>query len=335
MDFHWGDYIYNMEGEGEITLSSLLEKLGVTEITAADVTGVSFTNPDYIEIEQLDSDWLLRSLAPFSSEEALVLTLKNGETVTIKVTDEGETVTAPTPIEGLVYDGEEKALITAGSTTDGTFYYAIGSNAEVAPEDNTEAITNWSTEIPKATNAGDYYVWYKLIDNDSIIVSEQSLTVTISPATHNLKVTMNAGEFDTSTNTISYTVVVEAEGDSFFGETDHPVTISTTSADLTFDSGSYTYAHKEGSDHNQESQVNETPVSANTETLFTASSLTVSHMYDGDVITLTYTAKVDNAVYNASENATQVVNTAAITWEQSENPNIVIIPHDMPGEKHY
>ena len=151
--------IYNMEGEGEITLSSLLEKLGVKEITAADVANVTFSNPECIAIEQLDSDWLLRSLAPFSTEEALTLTLQNGQSVESKVTDEGETVTAPTPIEGLVYDGEEKALITAGSTTDGTFYYAIGSNAEAAPKDNTEAITNWSTEIPKATNAGDYYVW--------------------------------------------------------------------------------------------------------------------------------------------------------------------------------
>ena len=62
-----------LAGEGEITLSTLLEKLGVTEITLADVAAVSFTDPAYIEIEQLDSDWLLRSLAPFSTEEELVL----------------------------------------------------------------------------------------------------------------------------------------------------------------------------------------------------------------------------------------------------------------------
>ena len=85
--------IYNMKGEGEITLSSLLEKLGVTEITAADVANVTFSNPEYIAIEQLDSDWLLRSLAPFSTEEALTLTLQNGQSVEIKVTDEIVTVT--------------------------------------------------------------------------------------------------------------------------------------------------------------------------------------------------------------------------------------------------
>ena len=88
VDFHWGEYTYSIAGESEITLSALFEKLGVTEITLADVTGLSFSNPDYIAIERLDSDWLLRSLTSFSTEEALTLTLNNGKTVQIKVTDE-------------------------------------------------------------------------------------------------------------------------------------------------------------------------------------------------------------------------------------------------------
>ena len=43
VDFHWGDYTYSIAGESEITLSALFEKLGVTEITLADVTGLSFS----------------------------------------------------------------------------------------------------------------------------------------------------------------------------------------------------------------------------------------------------------------------------------------------------
>ena len=83
--------ISSIAGEDEILLSQLLEKLGVTEITLSDVVSVSFSNPNYISIEQTGSDWLLRSLAPFSTEEVLVLTLTNGETVEIKVTDEQTT----------------------------------------------------------------------------------------------------------------------------------------------------------------------------------------------------------------------------------------------------
>ena len=93
VDFHWGDYTYSIAGESEILLSALLEKLGVTEITAADVAEVAFSDPALVEVETIKdeaeqtSDWQLRSLAPFSTEEKLTLTLKNGRSVEIKVTD--------------------------------------------------------------------------------------------------------------------------------------------------------------------------------------------------------------------------------------------------------
>ena len=90
VDFHWGDYTYSIAGEDSILLSALLDQLGVTEITLDDVEEVTFSNPAYIEIEQTDSDWLLKSLAPFDTEETLTLTLTNGESVEILVTDEGE-----------------------------------------------------------------------------------------------------------------------------------------------------------------------------------------------------------------------------------------------------
>ncbi|MBR4456672.1 MAG: leucine-rich repeat protein [Solobacterium sp.] len=88
VDFHWGDYTYSIDGESEITLSALLEKLNVTEITITDVTDVSFTNPEYIEITKTEPDWVLRSLKTFNTEEKLTLSLKNGKSVEIKVTDE-------------------------------------------------------------------------------------------------------------------------------------------------------------------------------------------------------------------------------------------------------
>ena len=227
VDFHWSDYIYNMEGEGEITLSSLLEKLGVTEITAADVANVTFSNPEYIAIEQTDSDWLLRSLAPFDTEEALTLTLQNGQSVEIKVTDEGETVTAPTPIEGLVYDGEEKALITAGSAEGGTMLYRLGKDGE------------YSGEIPTAINAGEYTIYYKVEGNEQYndIEGLEPLTVTIAKARVTVTVTEHSGEavYDGKVHTVSgYDV---SFSNSLYTETDF--TFSGDDGVSARDAGSY------------------------------------------------------------------------------------------------
>ncbi len=254
VDFHWGDYTYNLEGEGEITLSALLERLGVTEITLADVADVSFTDPAYIEIEQTDSDWLLRSLAPFSTEEALVLTLTNGETVEIKVTD-----AVTLPVNGTWDNGSNGSGITL------------------------------SVDKP-----------------------------------HNVKVSVTSGDYDTESGTISYTAVVEAESDLDFGENAYPVVITDLTAGdspaLQFVSGSYTYAHRDGfmlPDGADPSTVNDTEAEA-TEAAFDSFPLTVAHMYAGDIITLTYTAKVLRGDYTGSGQAA-VQNT--VTISNSGNPS--------------
>ncbi len=94
VDFHWGEYTYSIAGESEILLSALLEKLGVTEIALSDVADVRFSDPTLVEVKKIEAteaqteDWLLTSLAPFDTEEALTLTLKNGRSVEIRVTDE-------------------------------------------------------------------------------------------------------------------------------------------------------------------------------------------------------------------------------------------------------
>ncbi len=70
------------------------------------------------------------------------------------------TVTAPTA-KNLTYTGSAQALVTAGEATGGKMYYALGENATTAPADNL-----YTTSIPKATNAGTYYVWYKAVSAD-------------------------------------------------------------------------------------------------------------------------------------------------------------------------
>ena len=80
------------------------------------------------------------------------------------------TVTAPTAITGLVYDGQPHQLINAGSATGGTMMYDLGNG-------------NWGTAIPTKTNAGTYKVYYKVVGNDEYEnVGQQDLTVKIAQA---------------------------------------------------------------------------------------------------------------------------------------------------------
>lgn len=96
----------------------------------------------------------------------------NDYTITVTVTVEAKLipdVTAPTAVDGLVYDGETHALITAGTTTGGTtLLYSLNG-------------TDYSTGLPTATNAGTYTVYYKVEGNLTYVdVDAKSLTVTIA-----------------------------------------------------------------------------------------------------------------------------------------------------------
>ena len=66
--------------------------------------------------------------------------------------------TAPTG-KTLTYDGTEQQLVTPGQATGGTLQYALGTE--------TEATTNYSTEIPKGKDAKTYYVWYKAVGDET------------------------------------------------------------------------------------------------------------------------------------------------------------------------
>ena len=78
--------------------------------------------------------------------------------------------TAPTANE-LTYNGGEQELITAGTTTEGTMLYAMAKDGV------------YSTAIPKATDAGNYTVWYKVEGDDKHFdVSAKSVAVTIARA---------------------------------------------------------------------------------------------------------------------------------------------------------
>lgn len=76
------------------------------------------------------------------------------------------------------YDGTEQPLVNVDNSTlvGGTMYYALGNE--------TEATETATTDVPTATNAGTYYVWYKAAgDNDHGDSQDYSAKVIIGKAT--------------------------------------------------------------------------------------------------------------------------------------------------------
>ncbi len=69
----------------DITAGAVMEALDVEPEFSADLTDAQI---DALKAEVLAApDWALVSLKPFNTEETLTITLKNGETVTVRVTD--------------------------------------------------------------------------------------------------------------------------------------------------------------------------------------------------------------------------------------------------------
>lgn len=67
------------------------------------------------------------------------------------------TVTKVPTANSLIYTGSTQALVNEGSTNDGEMQYALGENATTAPAENL-----YTTSIPAKTDAGTYYVWYRV-----------------------------------------------------------------------------------------------------------------------------------------------------------------------------
>lgn len=84
----------------------------------------------------------------------------------------------PKAVEGLKYDKSEKTLITAGETAHGTIEYKLGENGP------------YGADLPKATNAGEYKVYYRIIGdkNHNDYEFETPLTVNIDKADNEITV---------------------------------------------------------------------------------------------------------------------------------------------------
>ena len=94
------------------------------------------------------------------TENYNALTVENID-VTVTVTASAEFSQAPVARENLVFNETLQDLITAGTAVGGTVQYALSTDSPTA------FTKNWSEEIPTGTEAGTYYVWYRIVGDES------------------------------------------------------------------------------------------------------------------------------------------------------------------------
>jgi len=230
VDFTYDGFTYCIEGGSSIYLSELAQILGLYEtdldkaFSVGNVSNVTFTNYDLVKIEkQADGDWLLTSLAPFTSEETLTIEMNDGVKFIVDVTDAAipsssdlrDFITAVTIDAPVNEDGEY--MVTPGTGYKISFSLAEGAGLQF---DNT-ALTY---SIPSGLNAdgqegtfsvtiekdGQSYViagnTYK-IENDTLTVTwnKNSGNYDKLTASGNVKFWLNfEGEFDETASEIVF-----------------------------------------------------------------------------------------------------------------------------------
>ena len=87
--------------------------------------------------------------------------LPENKTTAFKISKAASLVKISTKAKTLTYNEKAQELVTAGEAKGGEMQYALGADAAKAPQDG------WSTSIPTATDAGTYYVWYKVVGDEN------------------------------------------------------------------------------------------------------------------------------------------------------------------------
>ena len=149
----------NLITAGVVDGGTMQYKLGVDGIWSSEIPTATNAGEYTVYYKVLGDD----------SHSDLIDDEKQQLTVTIAKAD--AQVTAPTAKTGLTYNGESQALVVAGSALGATIEYKLGDG-------------EWTTDIPTATDAGEYMVIYKAVAdaNYNVVDGENKLSITIAKA---------------------------------------------------------------------------------------------------------------------------------------------------------
>ena len=164
--------------KAEVTAPVIASKSYTGELQTADIAESVFytvtSNDGGTDVGSYDVVLTLKDLAnsKWSDSE------ETAKTLTFEITKASiDKVIAP-GVKELTYTGSAQELITTGSAEGGEMRYALGTNATTAPDASA-----YTASIPTATDAGTYYVWYKVVGDSNHLDSDAGyVTVTIATA---------------------------------------------------------------------------------------------------------------------------------------------------------
>ncbi|WP_028510457.1 hypothetical protein [Ruminococcus sp. NK3A76] len=196
---------------GQTLNDSTLTGGSVTGVTGATLEGAftwttSSTAPDVADSNTTEYN------VTFTPNDA---TNYNTASCNVKLTvnKAAPSVTAPTAIQSLGYTGSPKELVTAGTATGGTMYYAVTDNTATSAPTNDSA---WSTTVPSKTDAGNYKVWYIVRgDENHTDTVPAYVEASIAPAENPIAFTAAqtvTKPFSESAQTATLTAAADAEG---------------------------------------------------------------------------------------------------------------------------
>ena len=141
------------------TLTGGVAKLGDTTVAGTFAWKNTETKPAVFDSNATEYDVVF---TPTDADNYAAVECK----VKLTVNKAAPTVTAPTA-KTLTYTGSAQELVNAGSTEDGTLYYAVTTENKAPTDENLN-----DTSIPTGTDVGTYYVWYMVRGDKNHIDSE-------------------------------------------------------------------------------------------------------------------------------------------------------------------
>ncbi|MBO7130362.1 MAG: hypothetical protein J6W05_11405 [Prevotella sp.] len=255
-----------------------------TEIPSTEYT-VSYTN-------NTDAAAATDTKAPtvtITDKDGGNYTVSGSTTFTILAAD--GSLTLPTAIEGLTYNGQNQALITAGSSATGTMKYSLTA---------AEA-TDYSEDIPTGKDAKTYTVYYKVEgDANHNDIAPASLEVTIAAKTVSAPtITLSQTSFVYDGTAKQPTVTVK-DGDTEIPATEYTVSYTNNTdvaASTDNKAPTVTITDKDGGNYTVSGSATFTITAK--ETTPTVTLATTSYVYDGTAkepaVTVTIPGEGENA----------------------------------------
>ena len=268
---------------GECTTGNMQYKLGTDGTYSANIP--SATDAKTYTVYYKDAG---DSKYNASDESSITVTIGKGTATVTK---------APTAKENLTYTGEAQQLVIAGESNTGSMLYKLGTDG------------TYSADIPTATEAKEYAVYYKAAGNDNYNESAEGgpVTVTINKA---------AGTISYATASVNKTygdepfineLTITGDGVvSYSSLNENTATVNTTTGEVTIIASGEatikaTVTDKEGGNYTYENKTATYLLSVDTEAM-EVSATAYTGTYDGEAHTITVTAPEDATVkYGATE----------------------------------